>query len=114
MGLSPIANSQQTETYPNGLAVAAIDPANPLFQILVPASTAPAAQRLDPKYFITQNGPVLYYDLLTTLTTTEPYDDKGIYMIDLQLGPPSGACVGSSAYDGLNPTWPNCTAGAPP
>jgi hypothetical protein len=117
MGISAVANSQQTETNANGLAVASVDPNNPLFIILAtaaPQNGAPAAQRLDPKYFITQNGPMLYYDLLTTLTTTAPYNDEGIYMINLQLGPPSGPCVGSSAYDGLNPTWPSCTAGAPP
>ena len=115
MGLSASANSQQTESVANGLGVTSINPAKPFFEILVPASSSPPTQRLDPKYFITsEGGPVVYYDRLLALSATQPYQDEGIYMINLQLGAPSGPCVGSSAEEGLNPTWPACTAGAPP
>jgi hypothetical protein len=119
MGLSQVANSQQSEQYANGMAVSNIDPSNPFFEILVSATQPPAgqstlAQRLDPKYFITANGPVVYYDQLLIVTKTTPYQDNGIFMINMQLGSPYGPCVGSSAEEGLNPTWPNCTAGAPP
>jgi hypothetical protein len=115
MGLSAVVNSEYTENVPNGLGVTNIDPNNPMFEILVPASTSPPTQRFDPKYFITgQGGPVLYYNALLAVTATQPYQDLGIYLINMQLGPPFGPCVGSSAHEGLNPTWPNCTAGVPP
>jgi hypothetical protein len=106
MGLSAEANSQQTETEPNGLAVAAIDPKNPMFKILVTAQSS-AMQRLDPKYFITgQYGPVVYYDQFNiSAGPNNPYNDNGIFMINLQLDPPYGPCVGSSPEEGLNPTW---------
>jgi hypothetical protein len=115
IALAPINNAQWSEDIPNGLAVMNIDPVNPLFNIMVPASAQPPTQRFDPKYFITsQYGPLLYYDSLLAVTANQPYQDQGIYYLNMQLGPPSGPCVGSSAHEGLNPTWPNCTAGMPP
>jgi hypothetical protein len=53
------------------------------------------------------------YDRILTRTTTQDYLNQGIYQINLQLGAPAGPCVGSSAASGLNPTWPDCTSGAP-
>jgi hypothetical protein len=114
MGLSAVPNSQQTESQPNGLGVTNINPNNPMFEILVPAASSPPTQRLDPKFFVTANGPVVYYDRLLALTKTQPYEDQGIYLINMQLGSPFGPCVGSSAEEGLVPGWPNCTAGVPP
>lgn len=114
MGMSAVPQSQNTETSPNGLGVTSIDPNNPFFEVLVTAGKAPATQRLDPKYYITQNGPIVYYSNFTALTTTTPYQDNGIYSINMNLGAPFGPCVGSSAHEGLNPTWPNCTPGVPP
>ncbi len=114
VGLGMQANPQLTETQPTGLAVTSIDPLHPMFEIMVTAESQPATQRLDPKYFVTASGPVVYYDRLLALTNTSPYQDEGIYLINMQLGAPSGPCVGSSAQEGLNPTWPNCTAGVPP
>lgn len=115
VALAPVVNSEYGETVPNGLAVMNIDPVNPMFNILVPAAKLPATQRFDPKYFITgNNGPVIYYDALLANTATQPYQDLGVYLVNMQLGPPAGPCVGSSAHEGLNPTWPNCTPGVPP
>jgi hypothetical protein len=110
MGLGTVAESQQTETEPNGIGVATLNPANPFFEVLVPANTIDTAtgqvsQRLDPKVYITDAGPVVYYDLLNILTTTLPYNDQGIYMINMGLGSPQGNCVGWSAYDGPNNTY---------
>jgi hypothetical protein len=109
MGLGTVAESQQTETEPNGLGVTTLNPNNPYFNVLVAANSTVAAgaiaQRLDPKVFITDAGPVVYYDLLSTLTTTTPYNDFGIYMINMGLGQPQGNCVGWSAYDGPNTTF---------
>jgi hypothetical protein len=119
MGLSEVPNSQQTETQPNGLGVANINPTSPMFEILAPAESSPPTQRLDPKFFITsQYGPMVYYAKMNALTLTQPYSELGIYYINMQLGAPSGPCVGSSAEEGLNPTWNvsylSCTAGAIP
>jgi hypothetical protein len=119
MGLSEVPNSQQTETQPNGLGVANINPTSPMFEILATAESSPPTQRLDPKFFITsQYGPMVYYAKMNALTLTQPYSELGIYYINMQLGAPSGPCVGSSAEEGLNPTWNvsylSCTAGAIP
>jgi hypothetical protein len=103
MTLSSTNNSQLGHTIPNGVAVAALNPATPLFKILVPASSLPAAQRLDPEYFITANGPYLYYQLGLVETATKPFHNLGEYYSDMQLGAPSGPCVGSSAEGGLMP-----------
>jgi hypothetical protein len=109
MGLGTVAESQQTETEPNGIGVTTLNPNNPFFEVLVAANSTVAtgaiAQRLDPKVFVTDAGPVIYYDLLNTLTTTTPYNDQGIWMINMGLGQPQGNCVGWSAYDGPNPTF---------
>ena len=88
MTLSSSNNSQGGHTIPNGLDVAALSPSTPMFKIFVPASSLPASQRLDPEYFITANGPYLYL---------------GEFYVDMQLGTPSGPCVGSSAQGGLVP-----------
>jgi hypothetical protein len=110
MGLGPQAESQQTETDPNGIGVTTLDPNNPFFEVLVEANstlaTGAIAQRLDPKVFITDAGPVVYYDLLNTATAAgASYNDQGIWMINMGLGQPQGNCVGWSAYDGPNPTF---------
>ena len=86
----------------NGVAVGAIDPIHPLFKILVPQAADPHIQRIDLEYFITANGPYLYYDR-STLTPGEPFVWGNRYYIDMQLGAPSGPCVGSSAEGGLLP-----------
>jgi hypothetical protein len=109
VGLGTSPNSAKTVTEPNGLALMSLDPTNQGFAILAARST-PAVQRLNPAYFITsQYGPVVMYERVQTLSATQPYQEQGIYQINLQLGVPSGPCVGSSAATGLNPTWPKCT-----
>jgi hypothetical protein len=115
LGLSTVPNFQNTVTDPNGLALMSLDPVNQSFVILAAAQSTPPAQRLNPAYFITsQNGPVVMYDRTLAKNATQSYLNLGIYQITLQLGVPAGPCVGSSAAGGLNPTWPNCTTGAPP
>jgi hypothetical protein len=104
MGLASSPNSQKTQTVPNGLGLATISPTNSFFQVLV--TNEGTKQRLDPKYYITANGPYLYYDYINVQipdSGTTTYKNEGIYYIDLQLGPPSGPCVGSSAEGGLLP-----------
>lgn len=96
-------NSQNTITEPNGFAVIALSPATPLFNILVTAASFPARQRLDPEYFITPNGPYLYYNRIVPQSGSTVYKNEGEWFIDMQLGAPSGTCVGSSAEGGLVP-----------
>ncbi len=101
VGMTQTVNAQFVETKPTGLALMNIDRDNPMFKVLVPAATLPLQQRLDPEYFITANGPYVYYADLLVHTTTQPYQIQGFYFIDMGLGPPSGPCVGSSAESGL-------------
>jgi hypothetical protein len=63
----------------------------------------PPQQRLDPKFFITTSGPYVYYDLITVQSSISKYFNNGTYYIDMGLGAPSGACVGSSPLEGLMP-----------
>jgi len=90
-------------TLPNGLAVTNIDPSNPVFRILVPQQATPDVQRNDPEYYITANGPYLYYSRNVVASPTTPFQLQGRYFIDMGLGPPSGGCVGSSAQGGMVP-----------
>jgi hypothetical protein len=96
-----------------------LSPNTPLFNILVTADSLPARQRLDPEYFITPQGPYLYYNRIVPETGSTRYKNEGEWFIDMQLGAPSGPCVGSSAEDGLNPTALSggqaaCTGGSDP
>jgi len=101
MGISHLKDPQFTQTEANGLAVTNIDAVNPLFKVLIPYSSTPLSQRQDPEYFITPNGAYLYYAELLVQTKTQPYQEIGFHFIDMQLGLPSGPCVGSSAEAGL-------------
>ena len=74
-----------------------------MFNILAPANGWPYRQREDPEYFITPNGAYLYYNQIIPATGSTNYKNLGEYFIDMQLGTPSGACVGSSAEGGLMP-----------
>jgi hypothetical protein len=96
------SKTQQGIRYPNGLAVVALSPATPLFYILASSDSLPARQRLDPEYFITPQGPYIYYNRIVPLQPGETqYQNTGEWFINMQLGAPSGQCVGSSAEDGL-------------
>jgi hypothetical protein len=98
------SNAQNGITQPNGVAIVALNPATPVFNILARAQNAPSRQRLDPEYFITPQGPYLYYNRITPFQPGQSrYKNEGEWFIDMQLGAPSGACVGSSAEDGLEP-----------
>ena len=102
MTLSSVSHSPSRST-PNGLAVTNLNPAQPMFKILVAAQSMPLKQRADPEYFISARGPLLYYTRIAALTPTTPYKKEGQFFIDMELGTPSGPCVGSSAEGGLLP-----------
>ena len=74
---------------PNGLAVTNIDPTQPRFTQLTDANS-PARIRGDPEYFITANGPYLYYVRLVPATATTLTRSEGEFYIDMHLGPPTG------------------------
>jgi len=101
--LSKTSDSQNGISEPNGLAVIALSPQTPLFNILETANSLPPYQRLDPEYYITPQGPYLYYNRIVPETGSSRYDNLGEFYINMQLGAPSGTCVGSSAEDGLVP-----------
>jgi hypothetical protein len=60
-------------------------------------------QRSDPEYFITAQGPYLYYGRIAPASGTTPAKYQGEFYINMQLGAPMGPCVGSSAEGGLIP-----------
>jgi hypothetical protein len=96
------SNTQNGIKDPNGLAVIALSPNTPLFNILVPADATPTRQRLDPEYFITPQGPYLYYNRIVPFQQgVSQYLNTGEWFINMQLGVPTGNCVGSSAEGGL-------------
>lgn len=101
--VSKTSSSQNGITIPNGLAVANINPAAPINKLLVSGQQLPAQQRLDPKFFITtQNGPQVYYNLINVETKKQKYLNLGTWYINMELGAPTGDCVGSSPLEGLN------------
>jgi hypothetical protein len=101
--LAKTSDAQNGVTEPNGLAVIALSPNTPMFNILVAANSLPPMQRLDPEYFITPNGPYLYYNRIVPQSGSTTYKNTGEWYIDMQLGTPSGPCRGSSAEGGLVP-----------
>jgi hypothetical protein len=73
-----------------------------MFEILVSTDAPATRQRLDPEYFITPQGPYIYYNRIVPLQIgVSRYDNQGEWFIDMQLGAPSGNCVGSSAEGGM-------------
>jgi hypothetical protein len=100
---STLRTASNINSIPNGLAVTNINPAQPLFKILVPEASTPTIQRNDAEYYITANGPYLYYSRNVITSATTQFQAQGRYFIDMQLGAPTGVCVGSSAEGGLLP-----------
>jgi len=102
-GITAVSGSQKGLTVPNGMAVAKLNPATPMNNLVISGITSPY-QRLDPKYFITQEyGPFVYFARIVPASPTTTYAALGYWYINLQLGAPSGPCVGSSAEGGIVP-----------
>jgi hypothetical protein len=99
---SPTSNQSSSQSA-NGVAVANISPTQPLFEILAPQAATPNIQRIDLEYYITANGPYLYYDRNVAASSTSRFAWGNRYYIDMQLGAPTGPCVGSSAEGGMLP-----------
>jgi len=103
MELRSLSSQQSSGLSANGVAVANISPTQPLFNILAPQAATPNIQRIDLEYYITAHGPYLYYDRNTASSATSRFAWGNRYYIDMQLGAPSGPCVGSSAEGGMLP-----------
>jgi hypothetical protein len=82
------SKSASDVTIPTNLALTGIDPAVPSFHMLTDPSFPPRL-RQDPEYFITANGPYLYFSRAIPGTDSgNPPIHEGTFRIDLGLGPP--------------------------
>jgi hypothetical protein len=100
---STISNASNINYAASGVAVTNINPAQPVFKILIQQLATPTVQQNDLEYYITPNGPYLYYQRNTIQSATTQFQYQGRFFIDMQLGAPSGPCVGSSAEGGMLP-----------
>jgi hypothetical protein len=73
-------------TKPNQLAISGIDPLRVDFRMLTNDSQTPRL-RLDPEYFITAQGPYIYYNRAVPQTDTNPAVNEGVWRVDTKLGP---------------------------
>lgn len=74
-------------THPNQLAMSGIDPLRVDLRMLTNDSKTPRL-RLDPEYFITAQGPYIYYNRAVPQTDTNPAVNEGVWRVDTKLGPP--------------------------
>lgn len=82
---SPAANDMSV---PTQLAMTGIDPAHPNFRMLTNDSEVKRV-RMDPEYFITAQGPFIYYNRYVPSTPTRPVVNDGVWRVDTKLGPPA-------------------------
>lgn len=68
------------------IAMTGIAPGSSAVKMLTSDSTPPRARR-DPEYFITANGPYLYYNRYIPATNSRPQINEGIFRVDTGLGP---------------------------
>lgn len=81
------SNDATNNTIPADIALTGIDPAQPSFRMLTDQSS-PVRLRHDPEYFITANGPYIYYSRAIPGTSTSGPVHEGEYRVDTGLGPP--------------------------
>jgi len=74
-------------TIPNQIGMSGVDPLRQDFRLLTNDSATPRV-RLDPEYFITAQGPFIYYNRLVPETASHPAINDGVWRVDTQLGPP--------------------------
>ena len=74
-------------TQPSRIGMVGILPENAALVDLTPAN-APDRVRMDPEYFITTQGPFIYYNRYKPQTDTKPFIGEGVWRVDTQLGPP--------------------------
>jgi len=72
---------------PTHLAISGIDPLRDDRRMLTDANSKPRV-RLDPEYFITAQGPFIYYNRIVPETASNPAFNDGVWRIDTGLGAP--------------------------
>lgn len=75
---------------PNQLAITGIDPMRVNFRLLTNDPSTPRV-RIDPEYYITAQGPFIYYTRIIPSTATRPPLNDGVWRVDTGLGPPVAA-----------------------
>ena len=83
-------------TRPSLIAMSGIEPEVDNLRLLTSADDPPRARR-DPEYFITANGPYLYYNRYLLETDTRPPISEGVFRVDTQLGPPAATVARGAA-----------------
>jgi hypothetical protein len=73
-------------TIPNQLLVSGVDPLR-VDTVLVTSDTSVYRLRLDPEYYVTAQGPFIYYNRVVPETDTHPAANDGLWRVDLGLGP---------------------------
>ena len=73
-------------TVPNQLAISGVDPLRQDARLLTNDTGTPRL-RLDPEYFITAQGPFIYYTRLVPETATHLAINDGVWRVDTGLGP---------------------------
>lgn len=68
------------------IAMTGIEPATNTLTMLSSENDPPRSRR-DPEYFITANGPYIYYNRYLLETPTTPVVNEGIFRVDTGLGP---------------------------
>jgi hypothetical protein len=76
----------KNESGPSRIGLTGIDPAHPSLRMLTEITT-PARSRRDPEYFITSNGPYIYYNRFAPAEPGGAMRNEGIYRVDTSLGP---------------------------
>lgn len=71
------------------IAMTGIDPNEPSYRVLTSDVPLPRARR-DPEYYITSNGPYIYYNRYI-LSDGQPAKPEGVFRIETGLGPQQGA-----------------------
>lgn len=70
----------------NHIAMTGIDPEQPNFRMLTNNFEVKRV-RSDPEYYITENGPYIYYNRYVPKTETDPGLNDGVWRVDTYLGP---------------------------
>lgn len=83
------------DTYPaSQIAMAGIDPDMPSFRMLTTDVPPSIHARRDPEYYITRNGPYIYYNRVVPAPPGGQAVSEGVFRVDAGLGPslgPSGS-----------------------
>lgn len=79
----------QNYAVPSLIAMTGIEPDTNTLRLLT-SDTDPPRQRRDPEYFVTANGPYIYYDRYVLPTDNSPLTHEGVFRVDGGLGPRVG------------------------